>query len=427
MPIDEKSFEIARAGLSLLGSLQEQKRNAQPNIPFGFSVSSPKFSMSAQPRPPETDALKGTIEQLTQIQKQREKVFKEQEALDAALGKSQLGQQLMAQGLRPEVKMGSEGTQTGFAVPTAPFADQLAASLQQQFGMGQGAPSQSFNQQVTAQTPGAQQLPSGGYGLPMQPQASAPVASSQPQQQQAQPQGLALRTASAGGLSAVNLDTEQAIQRIQNLAPDKASDTEKKSLGDLVNSMTGMDALLNFANENRDVLEAQLGPLKVSNFPGSVGQFVRRMKSDTLLSALSVEAETTFQQVRAAITGAQASAKELELLRPLTPDLRDPLPVFVAKTLAFRKASERILANKLNVLEAGGTEVSDLRKFMNETLAITEAEYKIQLIENGVDPEQATKLASLFGNSSRKELSGISGTVGNKGLSDEELSQITSF
>ena len=386
----QTNLQAARLGLSLLGSLQQQGRNARPNPDFGFSVSSPKFSFSAQRRPPEDDFLKATIEQLGEIDKQREKVFKEQEALDAALGKNEIGKTLLESGLKPEVQIG-EDIKSVFSIPKKPFADQLAQSLSQQFGFGSsgGQAPQTVNDPVTAQTPGAVPLPGGGFGVPQGNTGS---------------RGLARKSLSGGGVNVIDLDTEAAIKAIQNLSPEKASDTEKKDLANLVNSISSMDGLANLIQTNKEQFEEQLGPLKISNFQGGLGELARKVKGDPILSTLALETETTFQQVRSAITGAQASARELEILRPLTPQMTDPINIFIAKTMAFRRIASRSFQNKLNVLKATGVDTKALDQFNKETLEISAAEYKIQLIENGVKPEQANKLVESFSEDVQSEI-----------------------
>lgn len=198
--------------------------------------------------------------------------------------------------------------------------------------------------------------------------------------------------------SFTNLDTEDAIQRIRNLTTQKASTETKGRLEDLVNGIQSMDSLLDLVDVNREQFEKQFGPLKLSNFPGATGEFVRRLKSDPALSTMALEVESTFQTVRKAITGAQAGNKELEMLRPLTPDMRDPLPIFVAKTLAFRKSTFNSLQNRLKVAEKTGEDVKDISQSVNQTLAYSTQTYFQELLNAGVDPEQSKRLADTFSN-----------------------------
>lgn len=204
-----------------------------------------------------------------------------------------------------------------------------------------------------------------------------------------------------------DFNADRILQEIQNLAPEKADNAQREKMATLVTSMQGIDNMVGFIKDFRPELEKRLGPFNPANWPGDTGQLVRRLKKDAVGSALAVNVESTFQAVRSAITGAQASAEELGLLRPLTPDMRDPLPVFMAKAFAFRKSAEMSLNGRLNILQATGVDTKAIRQLAKEQIKYGQETYYTELINNGIEPEEAKKLASSFSKESTKLQGGL--------------------
>ena len=90
-----------------------------------------------------------------------------------------------------------------------------------------------------------------------------------------------------------------------------------------------------------DEIKAKVGPLRIANYKGNMTQFMRQFSNDPRLSVLLAETEKAFQLYRKATTGAQASDKELRMLRPNLPSITESPAIFFGKLEATIEGTKR--------------------------------------------------------------------------------------
>jgi hypothetical protein len=109
--------------------------------------------------------------------------------------------------------------------------------------------------------------------------------------------------------------------------------------------------------DNVNPLLSDMGPFSLPAKFNIIGQYAK----DPKYTAIKRKLERAFQQYRKVITGAQASDKELRMLRPLIAALSDRPEVFFSTINDIISENDRMLSDRLTTMEAAGRDVSGLR------------------------------------------------------------------
>lgn len=105
-------------------------------------------------------------------------------------------------------------------------------------------------------------------------------------------------------------------------------------------------------------LQGQFGPTVISAYDGSMTAFIRQYAKDPEFATLFAEVEKAFQLYRKETTGAQASDKELKVLRPYLPALKERPEIFFSKLNKTMEGTRRAREIYLETLGKGGVDVS---------------------------------------------------------------------
>lgn len=150
--------------------------------------------------------------------------------------------------------------------------------------------------------------------------------------------------------------------RDQGYAPQwmlqRASDKQLKEISDFDTTIASWDNVRMLAERLKD----RFGPTVISAYDGSTTAFIRQYSKDPEFAVLYAEIEKAFQLYRKATTGAQASDKELKVLRPLLPQLTERPEIFFGKIDETVKGTKRAKRIYLETLEAGAYYVEPFRE-----------------------------------------------------------------
>lgn len=113
----------------------------------------------------------------------------------------------------------------------------------------------------------------------------------------------------------------------------------------------------NRVEELSSELEKSLG-FKLGNFTGTINDLITQYARDPKIAVLQAETQKAFQLYRKATTGAQASDKEIAVLRPLLPKLTDRPEVFFAKLAETIRGTQRAKDTFLDTYSTGGYDTS---------------------------------------------------------------------
>ena len=122
----------------------------------------------------------------------------------------------------------------------------------------------------------------------------------------------------------------------------------------------------NRVNELTTELEKSLG-FKLGNFTGTINDLITQYARDPKIAVLQAETQKAFQLYRKATTGAQASDKEIAVLRPLLPKLTDRPDVFFSKLQETILGTERAKNVFLDTYSTGGYDTSMFQNNQTQT------------------------------------------------------------
>jgi len=115
------------------------------------------------------------------------------------------------------------------------------------------------------------------------------------------------------------------------------------------------------------------------NYKGTLQQFARQY-GDARLAVLLAEVEKGFQLYRKETTGAQASDKELKMLRPNLPSITESPAVFFGKLDKTIEGTKRAYNSYIDTYSAAGYDIGLL-----ERLEYGQGSVRQQVINAGFD------------------------------------------
>lgn len=141
-------------------------------------------------------------------------------------------------------------------------------------------------------------------------------------------------------------------------------ESELSYLGTIVDAKDTMSEVLktvqelglNNINKVGNILWEDMGPFSMPARFDLVGQYAKNPKYTSLKSKL----ERAFQLYRKAITGAQASDKELKMLRPLIASFKQRPEVFQAVAQDLISESSRLYERRLGLYQRAGRDITPL-------------------------------------------------------------------
>ena len=128
----------------------------------------------------------------------------------------------------------------------------------------------------------------------------------------------------------------------------------------IITSLSGFDNSINswtYVKQLAEEIKNEIGPTQILNYKGSIQNFARQYVNPKL-SVLLAEVDKAFQLYRKETTGAQASDKELERLRPNLPAITESPAVFFSKIDATIAGTKRAQKALLDTLDKAGYDVS---------------------------------------------------------------------
>jgi len=111
-----------------------------------------------------------------------------------------------------------------------------------------------------------------------------------------------------------------------------------------------------------NTIQSPIGPLSLPARFNLAGQFAK----DPRFTAIKRDIELAFQSFRKRVTGAQASDRELKLLRPLLATLKDRPGVFFATIDNALANIEDSFNDRLDIYQRAGRDVSKFQNFFGE-------------------------------------------------------------
>jgi len=109
-------------------------------------------------------------------------------------------------------------------------------------------------------------------------------------------------------------------------------------------------------------VQSPIGPLSLPARFNLIGQYSK----DPRYTAVKRDIELAFQHFRKRVTGAQASDRELRMLRPLLADLRDRPEVFFATINNAKQNIERAFEDRMNIYQRVGRDTSRFQGFFQQ-------------------------------------------------------------
>jgi hypothetical protein len=116
--------------------------------------------------------------------------------------------------------------------------------------------------------------------------------------------------------------------------------------------------------DNPNPLLADMGPFSLPAKFNLVGQYAK----DPRYTSIKRKLERAFQQYRKVITGAQASDKELRMIRPLISSFSDRPQIFFSSINDIINENNRMIRDRLITMEASGRDVTKLKKIFKPSI-----------------------------------------------------------
>lgn len=146
---------------------------------------------------------------------------------------------------------------------------------------------------------------------------------------------------------------EGEISDIRNINDLKTNvGTLKKDLAELGIGPNDLGAI-----EEEDI-DSPFGPISVPARFNLAGQYMK----DPKYTAVKNKMERVFQSYRKVVTGAQASDRELKMLRPLVASFKDRPEVFFANLANMEEEADSLLNSRFDMYDAFGRDTSKLRE-----------------------------------------------------------------
>lgn len=146
---------------------------------------------------------------------------------------------------------------------------------------------------------------------------------------------------------------EGEITDIRNLNDLKTNiSTMKKDLEEL-GIVPGMAGSI-----EEETIDSPFGPISIPARFNLAGQYMK----DPKYTAVKNKMERVFQSYRKVVTGAQASDRELKMLRPLVASFKDRPEVFFANLANMEEEADTLLGSRFDMYDAFGRDTSKLRE-----------------------------------------------------------------
>lgn len=113
-----------------------------------------------------------------------------------------------------------------------------------------------------------------------------------------------------------------------------------------------------FGEIQEETINSPMGPISVPARFNLAGQYMK----DPKYTAAKNKMERLFQSYRKVITGAQASDKELRMLRPLIASFKDRPEVFFANLDSTENEANALLTSRFDMYDAFGRDTTKLRE-----------------------------------------------------------------
>jgi hypothetical protein len=142
--------------------------------------------------------------------------------------------------------------------------------------------------------------------------------------------------------------------------------TERRAWSEVENGLGELGITANTAGKIEfDVVNSPIGPLSIPAKFNLAGQYMQ----DPKYTALKKKVERAFQAFRNRVTGAQASDKELEKLRPLIASLKDRPGTFFATINDLSRESSVVAKDRLDVYDRAGRDISGFEGYFDENMS----------------------------------------------------------
>jgi len=130
------------------------------------------------------------------------------------------------------------------------------------------------------------------------------------------------------------------------------SETKIANIADFNTTISAWNNVSELAKQ----VEQLIGPYKIQSYKGTLSNLMSQYKYPEL-QVLKAEVEKAFQLYRKETTGAQASDRELQMLRPLLPSLTDSPAVFFGKIEQTIAGTQRAMNALLDAYSLAGYDV----------------------------------------------------------------------
>jgi len=139
--------------------------------------------------------------------------------------------------------------------------------------------------------------------------------------------------------------------------------TERRAWEEVKSGLEELGITANTAGKIEfDVVNSPIGPISIPARFNLAGQYLQ----DPKYTALKKKIERSFQAFRNRVTGAQASDKELERLRPLIASLKDRPEVFFATIDDLSREAGVVAKDRLDVYKRAGRDISGFEGYFDD-------------------------------------------------------------
>ena len=137
-----------------------------------------------------------------------------------------------------------------------------------------------------------------------------------------------------------------------------------------------------------ETIDSPFGPISLPARFNLASQYMK----DPKYTAAKNKMERVFQSYRKVVTGAQASDRELRMLRPLVASFKDRPEVFFANLANMEEEADTLLASRFDMYDAFGRDTTKLRELYTpgrKPEATTKSEKKIPMPSKSKAPKGA--------------------------------------
>ena len=192
-------------------------------------------------------------------------------------------------------------------------------------------------------------------------------------------------------------------ERSELIKTGKIADTHISYLDNVLNTRDSFQEIIDEIKESGidpstagNILFQEYGPFSLPAAFNLYGQYAR----DPKYTALKKKLEIGFQEFRKVVTGAQASARELKMLRPLIASFRDRPEVMMETLIDAVERGDRLFENRVGLLEASGRNVKQLRELYDKHIPNKTVAFSIPGVKNPLDipQDQVKKFMAAYPN-----------------------------